>query len=105
MDKLRNLLWKTLGITLDQKTLLIVGVVSLSSLAAIVFGILSASTNNSLFRLLFIITLIPVGAILLGSAYRPLMWGLSNKSARKEIEQEVALEQLKRRVNDKHFER
>jgi hypothetical protein len=33
------------------------------------------------------------------------MWGLSSKSERKEMEQEVALEQLKRRVNDQHFER
>lgn len=51
------------------------------------------------------ITIIPAGAILSGSVYRPLMWGLSNPSERKEIEQEVSLEQLKRRVNDKHFER
>ncbi len=100
MDKLRSFLWKNLGITLDQKTLFIVGIVSLSCLAAIVFGILAASTNYSLFRLLFLITIIPAGAILSGSVYRPLMWGLSNPSERKEIEQEVSLEQLKRRVSD-----
>jgi hypothetical protein len=105
MNKLRNILWKNLGITLDKRLFFIVGIVSISCIAAIFFGRLSASTNNSLFHVLFVLALIPVVAISLGSAYRPLMWGLSNKSERKEIEQEVALKQLKRRANDQHFER
>jgi nitrate reductase NapE component len=105
MNKLRNMLWKNLGMTLDKKMFFLVGTVSISCMAASVFGILSMSTNNSLFRFLFVITIIPVVAISLGGSYRPLMWSLSNTSERKEIEQEVALEQLKRRVNEKHFGR
>jgi hypothetical protein len=105
MNKLRNILWKHLGITLDKKTYFIAGIVSISCIAAMVFGILAASINSTLFRILFVLTIVPAGTILCGSVYRPLMWSLSNKSERREIEQEVALEQLKRRVNDKHFER
>ena len=105
MNKLRNFLWKNLGITLDKQTLIIIGIVSISCIAAIVFGVLATSTNSTLFRVLFVLTVIPAGTILCGSVYRPLMWSLSNKSERQKIEQEVALEQLKRRVNDKHFER
>jgi hypothetical protein len=105
MNKLRNLLWKNLGITLDKRFFFIVGVVSISCIAAIVFGFLAASTNSALFRILFVLALIPAIAISLGSAYSPLMWGLSNQSEREQIEQEVALKQLKRRADDPHFER
>jgi len=105
MNKLRNMLWKNLGITLDKKFYFLVGGVSISCIAAIVFGILADSMNSALFRVLFLLALVPVVAVVMGSCYRPLMWSLSNKDERKEIEQEVALEQLKRRVNDQHFER
>jgi hypothetical protein len=105
MKKLRNMLWKYLGITLDKQTYFIIGIVSISCIAAMVFGILAASTNSTLFRLLFVFTIIPAATILLGSINRPLMWGLSTESERKEIEQELALKQLKRRAKDSHFER
>lgn len=105
MKKLRDMLWKYLGITMDKKWFFLVGTVSISCIAAMVFGILATSTNSTLFRLLFVLAIIPAGTLLCGSVYRPLTWSLSSKSERKEIEQEVALEQLKRKVNDKHFER
>jgi hypothetical protein len=105
MNKLRNFLWKYLGITLDRQTSFVLGTLLLSGIAAIVFGILSISTNSSLFRLLFVIVLIPTVAISGGSVYGLVMWSLSSKSERKEMEEEIALKQLKRRVNDKHFER
>ena len=105
MNKLRNMLWKNLGITLDKKFYFLVGIVSISCVAAIVFGILADNLNSALFKVLFVLALIPVVAIVMGSCYRPLMWSFSNKDERREIEQEVSLDQLKRRVNDKHFER
>lgn len=99
------MLWKNLGITLDKKFYFLVGIVSISCVATIVFGILADSLNSALFKVLFVLALIPVVAIVMGSCYRPLMWSFSNKDERREMEQEVALEQLKRRVNDQHFER
>ena len=105
MNKLRNVLWKNLGITLDKRSYFLVGIVSISCVAAIVFGLLADSMNSALFRVLFLLALVPVVAIVMGSCYRPLMWSFSNKDERREIEQEVALEQLKRRANDSHFER
>lgn len=105
MNKLRDMLWKNLGITLDKKFYFLVGIVSISCVAAIVFGLLADSLNSALFRVLFLLALVPVVAIVMGSCYRPLMWSFSNKDERREIEQEVSLEQLKRKVNDKHFER
>ena len=105
MNKLRDMLWKNLGITLDKKFYFLVGIVSISCVATIVFGILADSLNSALFKVLFVLALIPVVAIVMGSCYRPLMWSFSNKDERREIEQEVSLDQLKRRVNDKHFER
>jgi len=94
MEKIRRFLWKNLGITLDRQTLLITGIVVLSFTVAIVFGLLANTTNNSLFRLLFLITIIPGGIIVIGSSYRLIAWNLSDKEGRAEIEREVALGQL-----------
>lgn len=105
MNKLRNILWKHLGITLDKQTYWIAGIVLVSCIATMVFGILAASTNITLYRILFVVVSIPASTILLGSINRPLMWSLSTKSERLEMEREIALKQLKRRVNDPHFER
>src|SRR5258708_5330728 len=105
MEKIRRFLWKNLGITLDRQTLLITGIVVLSFTVAIVFRLLANITTNSLFRLLFLITILPGGIIVMGSSYRLIEWNLSDKEGREEIEREVALGQLKRRVNDKNFKR
>jgi len=105
MGKLRNILWKYLGVTLDKQTRILIGVISISCIAAIVFGILAANTGSAVFRVLCVLAFVPVGTIVFGSCYLPLTWSLSSKSERREIEQEVALKQLKRRANDPHFER
>jgi hypothetical protein len=105
MNTLRNLLWKNLGITLDKNFFNPVGIVLGGCIAAIVFGFLWMNTHDAIFRILFYISCAPVVIILFGSLYRPLMWGFSNKEQRRELEQEVALEQFRRRAHDKHFER
>jgi peptidoglycan/LPS O-acetylase OafA/YrhL len=105
MNRIRRLLWKYLGMTLDRETLVVIGVVVLCCVATIVFGILSAHTNSFVFRLLAFIAAVPLVLITLGGSSRAMFWSVSDKRERAEIEKDVALEQLRRRVRDKHYER
>jgi Ni/Fe-hydrogenase subunit HybB-like protein len=105
MNKIRDFLWKYLGITLDRKTLIVIGIVVLSCVLTIVFGILSENMNNSVFRVLAFVAAIPIVLIIVGSSNNVARWSLSGKNERQEIEEKIALDQLKRRANDKHFQR
>jgi apolipoprotein N-acyltransferase len=103
MVAVRRFLWKWLGITLDRRTLLLIGAGLLSCLAILVSGVLLAMTGASFYRALVVLCALPAEALALGGCYRAAMWNLSSKSERREIEQEVALTQLKRRVQDKRY--
>lgn len=98
MDKVRRFLWKYLGVTLSWETFFIVGAVLLSCIAVFVLGFVPAFSSNRILRVLCYLATIPGVIIVLGSCYRPLSWGLSNKKERERIEREVALGQLKKRV-------
>lgn len=105
MDRIRRLLWKYLGITLDRKTIVVIGVVAFSCIAAIVCGFLALATNSVVWRLLAFLFAIPAIIMLFGGSYNAMFWGVSNKEGRKEIEEEVALKQLKKRARDKRYQR
>jgi hypothetical protein len=105
MDRIRRFLWKYLGMTLDGETIFVVCAVTLSCIAMMVFGILAATTGQSVFRLLAFFFAIPALIIPFGGSYNAMFWGVSNKKERAEIEKEVALKQLKRRVRDKRYQR
>lgn len=105
MQKIRDFLWKYLGMTLDREKLLVLGLVVLSLVGTIVLGILFGVTGNPLFRVLGFFAAIPAVLIALGGSYKTLDWSLSDKNGRRNIEEEMTLNQLKRRARDKHYER
>lgn len=90
MNKVRRFLWTNLGITLNRQTLFVSGAVLITCIAAVLFALAPA---GSLWRFLFILIGLPGIAVLLGSAYRPLWWGVSNKKERAKLEVEVSLKQ------------
>ena len=105
MQKIRDFLWKYLGMTLDRETLFALGLVTLSLVGTIVLGILFGVTGNPLFRVLGFFAAIPAVLIALGSSYNSLNWSLSDNNERRKTEEEIALKQLKRRAQAKHYER
>ncbi len=104
MDRIRNWLWKSLGITLDRKAKMVGGLVAGSTLLAILFGSLFMMTHAGLFLLLTIVSSAAVVIVLLGGSYSTVSWSLASKEERKEIEEEMALKQWRRRARDTHFQ-
>lgn len=104
MSRIRDWLWKSLGITLDRETKIVGGIVAGSTLLAILFGILFVITHVGLLLLLTGLSLAVVLIILFGSSYRTLSWSLASKEERKRIEEEMALKQLRRKARDTHFQ-
>lgn len=104
MSRIRDWLWKSLGITLDWETKIVGGIVAGSTLLAILFGILFVITHVGLLLLLTGLSLAVVLIILFGSSYRTLSWSLASKEERKRIEEEMALKQLRRKARDTHFQ-
>ena len=104
MDRIRNWLWKSLGVTLDRETKMVGGIVAGSTLLAILFGSLFVTTHAWLFLLLTVVSSAVVLIVLLGSSYSAISWSLASKEERKKIEEEVALKQLRRRARDTHFQ-
>lgn len=105
MHRIRIFLWKYLGMTLDRETMIVIGVVIVSCVATIVFGILDGITSNPVFHVLAFLSAAPAVLITIGSSYSAVNWSLSNESERKEIEENIALKQLRRRAKDKHYQR
>jgi apolipoprotein N-acyltransferase len=95
MDKLRRFFWN-IGISPNRETLLIVGAILITCLVVVVFGFFPAMTSNRLVRVLFVLIAVPGVVIVLGSAYRPLSWGLSDKQGRDKIEKETTIKILRR---------
>jgi hypothetical protein len=104
MDRIRNWLWKNLGVTLDRKAKMVGGIVAGSTLLAILFGSLFVTTHTWLFLLLTVVSSAVVLIVLLGGSYSAISWSLASKEERKNIEEEVALKQLRRRARDTHFQ-
>jgi hypothetical protein len=104
MDRIRRFLWRNFGVTLDRETKIVGSIVIICLLAAVVFSILFARTHASFFLLLVVLSTAGAGTFAFGGSYRAMSWGLSSKEERKKIEEEVALEQLRRRARDKHFQ-
>ncbi|HET9918679.1 MAG TPA: hypothetical protein VFQ30_02470 [Ktedonobacteraceae bacterium] len=104
MSRIRDWLWKSLGITLDRETKIVGGIVAGSTLLAILFGILFVITHVGLLLLLTGLSFAVVLIILFGSSYRTLSWSLASKEERKRIEEEMALKQLRRKARDTHFQ-
>jgi hypothetical protein len=104
MDRIRNWLWKSLGVTLDRKTKMVGGIVAGCTLLAILFGSLSAMTHAGLFLALTVLSFAAVFIVLLGGSYSAISWGLASKEERKKIEEEVALKQWRSRARDTHFQ-
>lgn len=92
MNKVRRFLWTNLGITLNRQTLFVSGAVLITCIAVVLFALAPA---GSLLRFVLILIALPGIAALLGSIYRPLWWGVSNKKARAKLEVEVSLKQWK----------
>jgi high-affinity Fe2+/Pb2+ permease len=104
MDRIRNWLWKSLGVTLDREAKIVGGLVAGSTLLAILFGSLFMMTHVGLFLLLAVVSLAAVVIVLLGGSYRTLSWSLASPEERKQIEEEIALKQWRRRARDTHFQ-
>ncbi|BCL78686.1 hypothetical protein ccbrp13_11510 [Ktedonobacteria bacterium brp13] len=104
MDKVRRFLWEKFGVTLDRETRIVGSIVVLSILAAVVFGIFFAITHATLFLLLVVLSASAAGIVAIGSCYSSLSWSLGSKEERKEIEEEIALKQWRRRARDTHYE-
>jgi hypothetical protein len=104
MDRIRNWLWKNLGVTLDREAKMVGAIVAGSSLLAILFGSLFLMTHARLFLLLTVVGLAVVVIVLLGGSYSAVSWSLASQEERKHIEEEIALKQWRRRARDTHFE-
>lgn len=100
VDAIRRFLWKNFGATLNRRTLFALGLVLLMLLCCMLFVL----TQNSFIRFLAVLTTSVGSIFLLGSSSSLIAWTLSDKKGRKQIEEEVALKQLKSRARDKHFQ-
>jgi hypothetical protein len=98
MDAIRRFLWRYLGITLDRETYMLVGFILLACIAACLLGFVPAISQNQILRVVCYIATIPGGILLLGCFSRSILWGLSNKEERRQIETDIALRQLKKHV-------
>ncbi|EFH80997.1 hypothetical protein [Ktedonobacter racemifer] len=103
MDMLKRFLWKNLGITLDRKFFITTGIFVASCIATILFTVLSFQFSD--FKVLAVLAGIPAGLLIINGLYTTLRWDFATKEEKQEIEQEIAFKQLKRRVNDKDFQR
>ncbi len=104
MESMKRFLWKYFGVTLDRETRTFLGIVLASFLFVIVFGVLFVVTHGSFFLLLAILGLGAGGIVLLGNSNNAFSWMLANKEERRRIEEEIALQQLRRRARDGHYE-
>lgn len=104
MDKIRNWLWKSLGITLDRGTKIVGGIVIVCTLLTILFASLAVIIHAGPFLLLAILSFAVVFLILFGGSYRAFFWGVASQEERKKMEEEVAQKQLRRRARDPHFQ-
>jgi hypothetical protein len=104
MDRIRNWLWKNLGVTLDRQAKMVGGIVAGCTLLAILFGSLFVMTHAGLFLVLAVLSFAVVLIVLLGGSYSAVSWSLASKEERKQIEEEVALKQWRSRARDTHFE-
>lgn len=101
MNKLQRFLWKNLGITLSPTTYVLAGIILVSLVALILLGFVPAIAQNSFAHFLLILLLIPGIAIAFGGGFRALNWSFSSQEERAQIEQEIALGQLKKRVQER----
>lgn len=104
MEKVRRLLWKQFGITLDHETQIVGAAIGIGLVGLIGFGIAFAITHSTLFLLLAIVSAAAPSMLAFGGSYDAISWSLSSKEQRKKIEEEIALKQLRRRARDKHYE-
>lgn len=104
MDRIRKWLYQYLGITLDRETKIVGGIVIGGTLSGILFASLLAITHAAVFLPLTVLSFAVVSILAFGGSYKAVSWSLSSKEGRREIEEEVALKQLRRRVRDKHFQ-
>jgi hypothetical protein len=105
MDMLKRFLWKNLGITLARKFFITTGIFVASCIATILFIVLFSIFHFSFFNVLALLSGIPAGLLIINGLYTTFRWDFATKEEKQEIEQEIAFKQLKRRVNDKDFQR
>lgn len=104
MSKVRNFLWKHLGITLDRETRIVGSIIVFGVVGVIGFGIGFAITHAAFFLLMAVLCGSVAGLLGTGGSYSPISWSLGSKKERKKIEEEIALKQWRRRARDKHYE-
>lgn len=98
MDRIRNWLWESLGVTLDREAKIAGGIVVGCTLLTILFGSLLMITHAGLFSLLTISSFAAVFIVLFGGSYSIVSWSQASKEKRKKMEEEVAQKQLRRKV-------
>lgn len=103
MNKIRDFLWKRLGVTLDRETWIVGSIVLGSFLTAVVCAILFVITHASFFLLLTVLGASGAGLFAFGGSYNAMSWALGSEEERRKIEEEIALKQWRRRARDPHF--
>jgi|GEM_PF-2732975 hypothetical protein len=98
MNRLQRFLWKNLGITLSPTTYILAGLILLTVVSAILLSFVPQDTFLHFLLILFLIPGIVIGC---GGSYHALNWSLSNQEECAQIEQEIALGQLKKRVQER----
>lgn len=86
-----------------SKIFITTGIFVASCIATILFTVLSFQFSD--FKVLAVLAGIPAGLLIINGLYTTLRWDFATKEEKQEIEQEIAFKQLKRRVNDKDFQR
>jgi hypothetical protein len=104
MKRVRNFLWKHLGITLNRKTWIAGSLFIVLFMMGVVGAVVFGQTGSSFFQLMMVLGASGAGIFVLGGSYNALDWSFSDKEGRRKIEEEIALKQWRERARDPHYE-